>query len=352
MAKSTISLVALTFMVIMHSCKEQTTETRHTPLVRTITVAAHNPNESQCYPGIIKPEKEISISFKVNGQIKYILDKPGEEVRKGDLIASLDPLDYEINLEAATASYKQSNSEFERIQQLNNSKTISPNDFEKAAASHKITYSKYQAARNAVEYTKIQAPFDGYVQSIYHQKGENVQASMPVISFISKKNMKVEVFLPFRDYKRIRELSESYLIVDGKHIELKLSSISQQANAAQLYKAEFHIPANGTLDRNIAAGKNCQVRLIFLTAEKENTACIPLSAIMNNNNETAVWVLGNQNIVTKVRIKIRNIDHNQATVLGIKEGQQVITSGVHSVNEGDTVTVMPAQSKTNIGGML
>lgn len=352
MSKSIFSFIALTIITAISSCKEQVTENQPVHLVKTMVVKANSPSEVHDYPGIIKPQNELSIAFKVNGQIKYILDKSGIKVKKGDILALLDSHDYEVNLKAASAAYRQSNNEFERIKQLYESKTISPNDFEKAEASNQVVHSKYQAAQDALEYTKITAPFDGYIQNVYHEKGEIVQAGMPIMSFISKEALKVEVFLPFQDYERINNLTDSYLEVNGKHIDLNLSSISQQANAAQLYKAEFYIKSEDTTDKKVAAGKSCRVKLYFSSSKMENTVSIPLSSVINSNNETSVWVLGNQNIVTKVRVKIRNIDHDKATVFGINEGQKIIISGIHSIKEGEKVNIMPAPSKTNIGGML
>ncbi|NBH68394.1 efflux RND transporter periplasmic adaptor subunit [Phocaeicola sartorii] len=352
MSKSILSLVALALIATISSCKKQVEEAHHAPLVKTTTATVNNLSENHNYPGIVKPQDDLSISFRINGQIESLLDKSGTEVRKGDLLAKLDSHDYEVNMKAALAAYQQSDNEFNRIKQLYASKTISPNDFEKAEAAHKVVLSKYQAAKDALEYTNIRAPFDGYIQNIYHQKGEIVQAGMPVISFISKNTLKVEVFLPFRDFERIDSLTGSWLEINGKHINLELGSISQQANAAQLYKAEFIIQPKDAAEHKIVAGKNCQVRLTFSSPDIEKTVSIPLSAIMNSNNEASVWVLEKQNIAKKVNIKIRNIDHDKVTVSGINEGQQVVISGIHSIKEGETVSIMSAPSKTNIGGML
>lgn len=351
MSKSTFSLIALAVIATMSSCKEQATEVPPVPLVKTMTVASDDQSEHHEYPGIIKPEEELAIAFKVNGQIKTLLDKSGMEVRKGGTLASLDPHDYEVSLEAARAAYNQSDNEFKRIQQLYESKTLSPNDFEKAEAAHQVVRSKYQAAKDAFEYTQVKAPFDGYIQNIYHQEGEIVQAGIPVMTFISKKALKVEIFLPFRDYERIGNLTECYLEGYGKQASLKLVNISRQANAAQLYKAEFHVRQEDT-DNSLVAGKNCRVRLVFSSTGTDNTVRIPLSAIMNTNNETSVWVLDNQHIATKVSVKIRNIDHQQATVYGLKSGQQIVTSGIHTIKEGESVHIMTAPSQTNVGGML
>lgn len=351
MPKSVFSLFALALIATMSSCKEQVTESPKVPLVKTQTIVINSPADSHDYPGIIKPQDELSIAFKVNGQIKSILDKSGMEVKKGGMLVSLDSHDYKVSLNATQAAYKQSKNEFERVKQLYAAKSISPNDFEKAEAAHQVVCSKYQAAKDAFEYTRIQAPFDGYIQNVYHQKGEIVQAGIPVMTFISKNVQKVEVFLPFRDFERIGSLKESKMDINGNYIDLKLGSICHQANAAQLYKAEFHILPND-MSNKIVAGKNCQVRLTFSTTNENDAARIPLSAIMNINNETSVWILENQNIATKVSVKIRSVDHNMATVSGLKTGQQIVTSGIHTIKEGEAVKIMPAPSETNIGGML
>lgn len=126
MSKSILNVIALAVIAAMSSCKEPVTEVQRVPLVKTIAVKNNGLSERRDYPGIIKPQDELSIAFRVSGQIQSILDKSGMEVRKGELLAVLDSHDYEVNLDAALAAYKQSNNEFERIKQLYESKTISP----------------------------------------------------------------------------------------------------------------------------------------------------------------------------------------------------------------------------------
>ena len=94
------------------------------------------------------------------------------------------------------------------------------------------------------------------------------------------------------------------------------------------------------------------MRLSFTSSTDDNTAQIPVSAITNVNNKSMVWVLSNQNIVNKVPVKIKSVNHDMANVTGLENGQQIVTSGIHSIKEGSKVRIMPKPSKTNIGGML
>ena len=351
MSKSILNLCALALLTMMCSCEEQTVTQRNVLLVRAEPVVMDEKMEIHDYPGLVKPQEELAVSFKVSGQIKTLVDKEGTEVRKGSLLASLDSRDYKVSLEAARAAYEQSAKEFGRIRQLYDSKTISPNDYEKAEAAHQVVQAKYQAASDACEYTHVVAPFDGYVQSVYHREGEVVQAGMPVLTLISKNACKVEIFLPYRDYERIDCLRDARLIVDGKSCGIELSGLSHQANAAQLYKAEFEVKS-GEEARSMVAGKNCSVELSFSTENKAQTAIIPVSAIKESKGAASVWVLDSHNKVSKSGVKIQHISHDKACVVGLREGQRVVTSGVNAVKEGDAVEVMPVSSKTNVGGML
>lgn len=82
MSKSILNVIALAVIAAMSSCKEPVTEVQRVPLVKTIAVKNNGLSERRDYPGIIKPQDELSIAFRVSGQIQSILDKSGMEVRK------------------------------------------------------------------------------------------------------------------------------------------------------------------------------------------------------------------------------------------------------------------------------
>ena len=70
------------------------------------------------YPGKVKAAEDASLSFRVSGTIRRIYVKEGARVRKGQLLADLDPTDYQIQLDATEAEYLQVKSEAERVMAL------------------------------------------------------------------------------------------------------------------------------------------------------------------------------------------------------------------------------------------
>ena len=176
------------------SCKHETGEQKMTlPLIKTVAVGSLNSIDRVEYMGIIGSEQEASISFKVSGQLENLPFREGVRVSKGSVLASLDRHDFEVQYNAAKAVYEQSNKETERIRTLYEAKTVSPNDYEKVMAANTVAKAKYNTAKDALEYTEIKAPFDGFISGVFKNEGEVVSAGLPVLYLKSDNEYYVEI---------------------------------------------------------------------------------------------------------------------------------------------------------------
>ena len=92
----------------------------------------------------------------------YVND--GTYVRKGQLLAELDPADYQIQLDAAEAEYQSVKAEAERVMALYKENVTTPDANDKAMYGLKQITAKYNHAKDQLEYTRLYAPFSGYVQ--------------------------------------------------------------------------------------------------------------------------------------------------------------------------------------------
>ena len=144
--------------------------------VKTDTVEAHEGELSIVYPGKVYAASDISLSFRVAGPIIAVLPEEGAFVKKGQLLAEIDPRDYKIQLAATEAEYKQIKGEAERVMELYKRGSIAINDYEKAVYGLKQITAKYEAHKNALRDTRLLAPFDGYVQKRFYDAHETVAA--------------------------------------------------------------------------------------------------------------------------------------------------------------------------------
>ena len=98
------------------SCKTDSGRKEYSSvLVKTLTVGNRDSVEYVKYPGVINSEKEVTIAFKVNGQIAFLPENEGMSFRKGSIIATLDKHDFEVQYNAAKAVFKQSEKELSLI---------------------------------------------------------------------------------------------------------------------------------------------------------------------------------------------------------------------------------------------
>ena len=164
---------------------EQGRKEESIPYVRTATAENTGSTRTVSYPGRIQPEKDVNLSFRVAGPIAAVHFREGQHVCKGDTLAEIEERDYALQLEATTAKYEQAKAEAGRVIELADRGSAAQNDYDKARYGLEQMTALYNAHKNALNDTKMTAPFDGYVQQIHFETGETVGAGMPVVTLIS-----------------------------------------------------------------------------------------------------------------------------------------------------------------------
>ena len=211
--------------------------------VRTAAAQSIGSTRTVTYPGRIQPAKDVNLSFRVAGPVAAVHFREGQQIEERD---------YAIQLAATTAQYEQVKAEAGRVIELSDRGSATQNDYDKARYGLEQITALYHAHQNALNDTKMLAPFDGYVQQVHFEAGETVGAGMPVITLISDGAPIVKVDIPVDDFVNIDKAVRSWCTVDvypGKTFELRLIDITKKANLNQLFTARYALrPApDGTL---------------------------------------------------------------------------------------------------------
>ncbi len=330
--------------------KEQTV-----PNVRTAAAQSIGSTRTVTYPGRIQPAKDVNLSFRVAGPVAAVHFREGQHVRQGDTLAEIEERDYAIQLAATTAQYEQVKAEAGRVIELSDRGSATQNDYDKARYGLEQITALYHAHQNALNDTKMLAPFDGYVQQVHFEAGETVGAGMPVITLISDGAPIVKVDIPVDDFVNIDKAARSWCTVDvypGKTFELRLIDITKKANLNQLFTARYALrPASdGTMPHSgISTGVCIEYR-----TDEEGTVSIPATALFEDRGETCVWAVGPDNTIQRRAVTADDIDRdgNARIISGLKAGETVVTAGVNSLKDGARVKVLTGKSATNPGNLL
>lgn len=362
MRHRTLAVIAVTVASIsagalLTGCKPKATAHKEVPLpnVKTAVAQSIGSTRTMTYPGRIQPAKDVNLSFRVAGPVAAIHFREGQHVCAGDTLAEIEERDYAIQLAATAAKYEQVKAEAGRVIELSDRGSATQNDYDKARYGLEQIAALYHAHQNALNDTKMLAPFDGYVQQVLFEAGETVGAGMPVISLISDGAPIVKVDIPAADFVNIDRAVRSWCTVDvlpGRTFGLRLIDITKKANLNQLFTARYALmPASDGSIPN--SGISTGVCIEYPTGDASSVK-IPATALFEENGQTCLWVVGSGSIVRKRAVTAIDIDRDGYAYItsGLDDGETVVTAGVNSLKDGAQVRVLPGKSSTNPGNLL
>ena len=349
-------LTNLCLLCLVASCSNGAQQQARVPSVKVDTVIANGDKTFLQFPGRVKAAQDIDMAFRVSGTLQKIYVTDGASVRAGQLLAEMDPSDYKVQLDATEAKYKQIKAEAERVIALYKDGGSTPNDYDKAVFGLKQIEALYKHHKDELAYTKLYAPFDGFIQKRFFHAHETVGAGMPVLSILGKGTPEVEINLPAAEYIRREQFSQFHCTFDiypGKVYPLQLIGITHKANANQLYTMRLRLEAK---DLPIpSAGMNTMVSIFY---SDENSAClqVPSSALLNKEGQSSVFVYSPEAKTVKLCkvhcVRPLSDGHTIITSDEVHAGDIIVSAGVHAIDEGDEVRPIAPVSSTNIGGLL
>lgn len=343
-------------LILFMSCARSEKGTKDTQTVKIDTVVSASSQTALQFPGKVKAAQDISLAFRVSGTIRKIYVEDGARVREGQLLAELDPADYRVQLDATEAEYKQIKAEAERVMALYKENGTTPNANDKAVYGLKQITAKYQHHKDQLEYTRLYAPFCGFIQKKLFDAHETIGAGMPVISMVSAGIPEVEINLPAADYIRRDRFDGYHCTFDlypGENYPLKLISVTPKANANQLYTMRLQmVPGKLPLP---SPGMNTMVT-IYCNEGDSQPVSVPGGALMQKDGKTYVFVYDpSAGKVHSCEVTVlRLLSDGRAMVVSdtLHAGEIVVASGVHHIEDGENVRPLATGSKTNVGGLL
>ncbi|ERJ32271.1 efflux RND transporter periplasmic adaptor subunit [Campylobacter concisus] len=321
----------------------------------------------------------IDVGAQVSGQIKKLYVKLGDQVKKGDMIASIDSstqqnsIDnkeaqlaiYKAQLESAKVALNIAKTQFDRENALFAKNATSKQEFESAkntysANSAKIKELEAQIKQTNIElstakinlgYTKITAPRDGTVVSVQVEEGQTVNANQTtptIVNIADLSRVKMKMQIAEGDITKIKvgtPVEYSILSEPTKKFQTTVSSIdpglttlsdgsygssssskssyssSSSSSSAVYYYAQSIVDNK---DGILRIGMTTQNELLI--ANVEGAIIVPSIGIKKDENGTFVYLLKDgKPVKTAVKTGIKdNLDTQ--IISGINEGDEIITS--------------------------
>ncbi len=323
-----------------------------------MTVRPDQDGAPATYPGEVEARYSTPLSFRVNGKIVERSVRLGDTVKPGQILARLDPADYDKNAasaaaqrEAAQHRYGFAKQQLERDTAQAEANLIAKVQLEQtqdayasATAQRDQAQQQLALAENQRRYTQLVADHAGIITAENADTGQNVQAGQPVYQLAWSGDIDVFCDLPENTVAgvSIGEHAQVNLpALPGKRYTARVREIAAAADPqSRTWRVKL------TLDEPDAAvrlGMSANVVLAAKHAGAAGAFTIPATALFHDGNAPAIWIVHKpDNVLQLRRVTISRYDASTITVTsGLDDNDQIVLQGVHTVTTGQKVRPVP-----------
>lgn len=329
-------------------------------IARVAQIESGTEQNATLYPGAVRARHESALGFRVAGKISTRLVDVGARVSRGQVLAELDPRDFELSvtrsraaLASAEAALKLAKSEHERYQSLGQQRFVSElaleakaNAFDAARAQAAEARAALATANNQADYTGLKADADGVITAVGGEPGQVVAAGQTVVTLAHDGASEVEIDVP--------EHQISALVV-GQPAAVELWTETGNQHAARIREiAPAADPITRTyrvrvtlIDAQEAPRLGQTARVYFTSAANDGSFQVPLSAVYERDGKPALWQFdpGSGKVHLQPVVIASYVENGALVSSGMARDGWIVTAGVHRLREGETVKPIDALNK-------
>ena len=360
-----LTLIATLFLMVLTGCAEEPRPEAPPKKVKAIKLGDISDMVERSFPGRARAAQQSNLSFRVSGPLVEFPINVGDEVSRGDLLARIDPTDFESRvasvkgqLKSAVAARDLAEAEFNRAADIKrkNADLISDSEYDQrlgrrdtARAQVIALESALKLAEDDLSYTYLLAPYEGVVAATYVENFENVLAKRPIARLLNTDAIEVVIDVPERQIGYLPYLVSANVTFDAlPGLELK-ASVKEVGSEASTVTRTYPVTLimDQPEDADLRPGMAASARLVGRLPEKarEIGMSIPATALFNKGTDgTYVYVVdeASMTLVQKpVEVSLLS-DTGVLVRSGLTTGEWLVIAGVHSVSEGQKVRILDA----------
>ena len=347
--------------IVLTACKEKPEIVEVVRSIKTITVGEQPAEKIFKFSGQVAAVDSSGLSFEVGGQVASVEVDIGDRVKKGQLLAALDPEPYQLEVDAAQAdlvkardNVTKTKAEYERQKRI----------FEQGAGAERyveVTEYQYKAARSAVNFqiakldqarrdlrkTKLISPYDGVIAWRSVQPNEEVGVGQKILEINATGKMEVELAIPETTVDRIHiddPATVTFPTLPGESTNGHISYIGGAAVKANAFpvKVELIDP-----DEKVKPGMTAEASLTIKNENLKPGYLVPMQAILpspESNRGYAFVYDPDTSTVKKTPVRSRGTSDKEVIVdEGLEAGDIIAVAGVSFLADGMEVKLMEGQ---------
>ena len=284
----------------------------------------------------IASDADAPVLARVPGEVVQIIAEEGDWVEKGQVLARLDGDRLRLEMLAARADLDKVRTEFARYSDLAERGLVSAAMFDGLKYDADVLQATYELKKLNYDYSEIRAPIDGVVSSRDVKLGQNIDANSVVFRITDASELVAYLQIPQAELAKFSAGHSAYLQVDampGDHFDATIVRISPTIDVRNgTFRATAFVDNE---DGYLVPGMFARFTIEY--EKHEDALIIPLDAIVQEDDEMAVYVVTDGEVARRTITTGIATDGRVEILNGLAEGEEVVVVGLSGLRDGSKV---------------
>lgn len=308
--------------------------------VPTVQIQSRAVAASYEYDAVIQPVRQSTMAAQASGRIVALAVKAGDQVRAGQLLATIDDREAAVGLQRSQAQLMQSEAELRNAQvSLERTRDLQAKGFVSKAAldAAETQFKGAQAGRAQADagarqsglmqgYTRITAPYDGWVLQTHAEAGDLALPGKPILTVYAPQPLRAVVQVPASRAEAARQASKVEVqITDAQGQVQWVSPVARTAVPAAdpvSQTIEWRLELSAKVAQQLLAGQ--QVRVRFAGTQQTARLVVPATTVLRRGELTAVYVATDKGFALRaVRLGADHGTEGVEVAAGLSTGDRV-----------------------------
>jgi RND family efflux transporter MFP subunit len=307
--------------------------------VQTAPVSDGTLQVSQTYRGILRPERSIALSPRIQGRIVGMQGHAGEHIQDGQLLVRLDDRELQENIQALEAEKKRIEEQIWMLEKTRaRQKKLAPgaisqdeidrtlSNLNQAKSSRERVRNELNQARTRLSYTRLEAPLNGRIHKRLQEPGDMAQPGQPVMILEdSAAGYNIHIRVPAEVHTKLLPGNKVRIHSQGKTQKADITRIhpatSQNSPLVEveafMQKPPFELPSGSSLE-------------VELLVSRAMGIIVPSRALLSQEKEDVVFTVNEENRIQMHQVHVLSKTADRAVLMEneLQPGQRVVVGAL------------------------
>ncbi len=274
---------------------------------------------------------------KVAGEITQIRVEEGDQVKTGQVLATLDNTELRLKVAQAAANLKRTEQELKRQTELAKLQMVSAGDIDALRYDLEALESELKLAKLQLSYSSIRAPINGVVAARHIKVGNMLQTGDLAFHISDNSELQAELHVPQDQLALLHKKQVAHMVFDALPNLQFQGTVERVSPTIDAATGTFRIVvAVDDPQESLRPGMFARLRIVY--DQHQGAVLIPAMALIHEDNETSVFVVQN-GVAHRRKVTMGYVNDEQVEIVsGLQAGDEVVTVGQFALRDGNSVS--------------